>query len=78
MLQAQTSRSAGYSADTAYDNLLGAEGVALTSLRPGGTGQFGDKRVSVATESDFIDKNTPIKVVEVEGNRVVVRKADQA
>ena len=78
VLQAETSRSAGYSADSAYDDLLGTEGVALTSLRPGGTGQFGDTRVSVGTEGDFIDRNTPIKVVEVEGNRVVVRKADQA
>jgi membrane-bound serine protease (ClpP class) len=78
ILQAETSRTAGYSADTSYSDLMGAEGVAFTALRPAGTGVFGDRRISVATEGDYLDKNTPIRVVAVEGNRVVVRRTDTA
>ena len=77
VLQAETSREAGYSADAAYDDLLGVEGVAFTPLRPAGTALLGNRRISVATEGDFLDKDTPIKVVDIEGNRVTVRKVDQ-
>lgn len=51
----------------------GSEGEALTVLRPSGTGRFGRRRVSVVTGGEFIDRGSPIRVVRVEGNRVVVR-----
>jgi membrane-bound serine protease (ClpP class) len=35
---------------------------------------IGDDRVDVVTEGAFIEKDLPIKVVAVEGNRVVVRE----
>jgi membrane-bound serine protease (ClpP class) len=60
-----------------YEDLKGATGIALTDLRPGGTGEFNGRRVSVATEGRFLEKNTPIKVIEVEGSHVLVRKSDE-
>jgi len=60
-----------------YEDLNGATGVARTDLRPGGTGEFNGKRVSVATEGSFIEKNTPITVIAVEGSHVMVRKSDE-
>ena len=74
VLQAEEKAAEGYVAVSEYKNLVGKEGVAFTSLRPGGTGLVNGRRLSVTTEGDFIDKDTPIKVVEVEGNRIVVRK----
>jgi len=53
--------------------LIGQEGVAITMLRPSGMARFGDRKVDVVAESEVIDKDTRIKVVEVESNRVVVR-----
>lgn len=53
----------------------GAEGEALTVLRPSGTGRFGRARLSVVTRGEFIERGAPITVVRVEGNRVVVREA---
>lgn len=66
----------GYrSSPASYETLLGKEGVALTMLRPAGTALIDDVKVSVVTSGDFIEKNSRIKVTEVEGYRVVVELA---
>jgi membrane-bound serine protease (ClpP class) len=78
ILQTEEKADAGYVASGGYGDLVGEQGVAFTPLRPGGTGLFGDRRLSVTAEGDFIEKDTPIRVTEVEGNRIVVRKSDQA
>ena len=58
-----------------YEGMVGVTGVALSMLRPAGTGQFGDTRIAVVTEATYIPKGAAIKVIAVEGNRVVVREA---
>lgn len=55
-------------------SLLDEEGSALTPLRPSGTARFGDRKVDVVAESDFIEAGDAIVVVREEGIRVVVRK----
>ncbi|MCE2438840.1 MAG: hypothetical protein J4F39_05375 [Candidatus Latescibacteria bacterium] len=35
------------------------------------------RRVNVAADGEFIEKDSPIRVVEVEGNRIVVRKTGE-
>jgi membrane-bound serine protease (ClpP class) len=52
----------------------GAAGVAQTVLRPAGKGRFGDQLVDVVTQGEFIGKDERIKVVAVEGSRVVVTR----
>ena len=54
-------------------DLVGQEGVALTPLRPAGTARIGERRVDVVSDGEVIDPNTRVRVVEVKGNRVVVR-----
>ena len=54
--------------------LPGAEGKAFTGLRPSGTGLINGRKVSVVTRGDFIDKESRIVVVKVEGSRIVVKK----
>jgi len=54
---------------------VGTEGIALTFLRPAGTGVFGEKRVSVQTDGEFLDKDCPIRIIRMEGNRVFVEAA---
>jgi membrane-bound serine protease (ClpP class) len=49
------------------------EGTALTPLRPAGTARLGDSLVDVVTEGDFVDEGARVRVVRVEGSRVVVR-----
>jgi membrane-bound serine protease (ClpP class) len=55
--------------------LLHCIGTALTALRPSGTAVIHGMRVDVVTEGDLIEKGTPVKVVAIEGMRVVVREA---
>jgi membrane-bound ClpP family serine protease len=53
--------------------LLDQVGVAQTNLRPSGMALIDGKRVDVVTEGPMIARGTNVKVVAVEGMRVVVR-----
>jgi membrane-bound serine protease (ClpP class) len=53
--------------------LLHQTGTALTPLRPSGTALINGHRVDVVTEGALIERNAPLKVVGIEGMRVVVR-----
>lgn len=73
-LRQSLTHAEGYSsAREELRDLLGREGVALTMLRPSGTAEFDGDRVDVITAGEVVTKDSRIKVVEVEGNRVVVR-----
>lgn len=58
---------------TENPSLLHQTGQALTKLRPSGTAVINGKRVDVVSEGAFIEPGQPVKVVAVEGLRVVVR-----
>jgi membrane-bound ClpP family serine protease len=53
--------------------LISQTGIAHTNLRPSGSAVINGQRVDVVTEGPMIERGTPIKVVAVEGMRVVVR-----
>lgn len=53
--------------------LTNRTGTAFSTLRPSGKAQIDGQLVDVVTEGEFIDPGTAIEVVEVSGNRVVVR-----
>ncbi|MFZ1280641.1 MAG: NfeD family protein [Ignavibacteriaceae bacterium] len=53
-------------------DLVGKEGIAFTTLRPGGTAEINGRRIDVVAESEFVTQGTKIKVVRVEGIKVVV------
>jgi membrane-bound serine protease (ClpP class) len=54
------------------DVLVGMEGKALTMLRPSGKADFAGKLVDVVTQGDLIEAGAPLRVLVVEGPRVVV------
>jgi membrane-bound serine protease (ClpP class) len=62
--------------DPSHQALLGKEGLAHTTLRPAGTALIDGVRVDVVTRGELIDARTRIKVIAVEGNRVVVTALD--
>ncbi|HEX2188630.1 MAG TPA: NfeD family protein [Longimicrobiaceae bacterium] len=72
ILQGSTSREAGYLSAPIREELVGVEGVAVTDLRPSGTGVFGDERVDVVTDGGYVPAGTPIRIVRAEGYRHVV------
>jgi membrane-bound serine protease (ClpP class) len=56
--------------------LLGRSGVALTDLRPSGMADIGGLRTDVTAATTFVQKNTPVRVVRVEGTRILVEPSD--
>lgn len=56
------------------DELVGATGVAMTDLRPAGAAEVGGRIVDVVTEGEYVEKGRPLRVVRVEGNRVMVQE----
>jgi membrane-bound serine protease (ClpP class) len=52
--------------------LVGQQGRSLTPLSPGGAAMIGNERIDVVTEGKFVEADTPLKVLKVEGSRVVV------
>ena len=68
-------KTGGYRADTAgMETLIGKVGRTVSILRPSGRAVFGDKILDVITEGDFIETEKEVRVVRVDGNRIVVSK----
>jgi membrane-bound serine protease (ClpP class) len=68
-----TASEEGFSAAGGLEDLLGKEGVATTPLRPSGIAQIAGRRVDVLSRGEMVPGSTRIKVIEVKGNRVVVK-----
>jgi membrane-bound serine protease (ClpP class) len=56
---------------------IGDHGVTDSPLRPAGKARFGDRFVDVVSDGGFIDPDKPVRVIEVAGNRVVVREVEE-
>lgn len=66
--------TAGYHSSVSYDNLLGREGITDTFFRPSGNIIINDKKYDAITEGEFINKGVKIKVILVEGNKIVIKE----
>ena len=67
------SESVGGNVNAERPELLHQSGTTLTTLRPCGTALIGGRRIDVVTEGSFIEPQTAVRVVAIEGMRVVVR-----
>mgnify|MGYP003435122151 FL=1 len=54
--------------------MLHKQGVAITSLRPSGQVEIEAERYDAMAESGLLDAGTAVKVIEISGNILVVRK----
>ena len=61
-----------------FQEYVGRSGIALTPLRPAGTVRVDDKRLDVVTAGDFIVRDTPVKIINVEGSKIFVEAIDEA
>ena len=55
--------------------LTGKEGVTATVLNPVGIAEFDGVRLNVVSEGSYLEKGSKVKVQQVEGNKIIVRKA---
>lgn len=68
---------AGYVSNRNRIELMGKEGLTTTPLRPSGTVLIEEDYVDVVTEGSYLSKDVRVKVVKVEGSRIVVRKLEE-
>jgi membrane-bound serine protease (ClpP class) len=60
-----------------YDSLaflIGETGRTTTLLRPSGKARFGDKLIDVTADGFFIEPDSLVEVVDVQGSRVIVKQ----
>lgn len=73
ILTTAATKNEGFSAAEDMQVFLGREGQTLTVLRPAGTAEFDGVRVDVVSESQFIPEGVKVRVIQVEGRRIVVK-----
>jgi len=78
-LQYRLSREDGFAVRYfLVEEYMNREGQAVTNLRPIGIIQIDDERLdAVAEGTAFIPKGSKVKVVDIEGNKLVVQKIEE-
>jgi membrane-bound serine protease (ClpP class) len=56
---------------------IGDTGIAVTLLRPSGKVKIKAQLLDVVAQGEFIKKGSPVKIVEIRGNRVIVSRAEK-
>ena len=75
ILSTELETSDGFSSAPPSDyQWLGRTGHAHSTLRPAGIADFQGHRVDVVSDGEFIDAGAPIRVLHVDGNRIVVQR----
>ncbi len=73
ILKNTESSEEGYRSSEDMESFLGLEGVASTVLRPTGMAEFDNVKLNVVSDGEFIQPGVRVKVVRVEGSRILVR-----
>jgi membrane-bound serine protease (ClpP class) len=77
VLAKATRHSEGFAASDDTRSLVGLTGTALMALRPAGTAQFGERRIDVVTNGEYIDAGSNVRIVESHGSRMVVEAIER-
>jgi len=77
-LKYQMTKESGYNSMNLEDeDLVGEEGITLNVLRPVGTVRINDKDYSAISDGKWIEANTAIQVIQVDGTKILVEKTDK-
>ena len=74
VLKESTAKKDGFTSGEDMGYFLGREGAVTSMLRPIGTADFDGVKLEVLSEGEIIEPGTKVKVVKVEGRKLVVRK----
>ncbi len=75
VLQDASRSERGFVSAEDRSSLVGKTGEVLTELRPAGSALLDGNPVDVVSEGAYIEKGETVRVVSVNGSRVVVRRA---
>lgn len=70
-----TNLASAKASQTGIKDLIGKSGESSSDLRPGGFATIDGKRIDVITQGEMIQRGEKIKVIAIDGNRIVVSKA---
>jgi len=56
---------------------VGETGLAVSDLRPAGIANFQGRRLNVLTDGTYLKKNTGVKIIRIEGNRIFVEEENE-
>ncbi|WP_371370638.1 nodulation protein NfeD [Sporomusa aerivorans] len=76
ILKDAETKNAGFSSSQDYSIYLGKTGITPTGLRPAGTVIIDGVQLDVVSEGQFVEPQTLVKVVNITGNRIVVRPVE--
>lgn len=76
VLNETESNEAGYRSAEDMQVFLNKEGITTTVLRPAGMAEFDDVKLNVVSDGEFIQSGTKVRIVRVEGGRIVVRTVE--
>lgn len=74
ILNEKQKNSSGYTSNEDKSKFLGAIGVCSTDLRPSGTIIVEGEPLDVVTEGNFVKHGDIVKVINVDGSRILVRQ----
>lgn len=72
VLSDELNAASGFNGTADFTPYLNRTGISRTVLRPAGIGEFDGERLNVVSDSEYIPAGTNIKIIKVEGSRVVV------
>ncbi|WP_437342313.1 NfeD family protein [Jeotgalibacillus marinus] len=76
ILRDSTNAESGFVSNVHRHELVGKIGLTRTPLRPSGTIIIDEERIDAVTEGGYINKEKKVRVVKVEGSRIIVREAE--
>ncbi|WP_111438950.1 NfeD family protein [Psychrobacillus insolitus] len=74
ILSDATSTDKGYVSNENRTDLIGKVAITMTPLRPAGTIRMDNERIDAVSDGSYIDKGKRVKIIKVEGSRIVVRE----
>ncbi|MBQ4637148.1 MAG: hypothetical protein IJB92_00275 [Clostridia bacterium] len=74
ILSDELDRESGFSSVSDLEYFMGREGEVMTTLRPAGMADFDGVKLDVVSEAEYIDKGEKVRVIAVEGRKILVRK----
>jgi len=77
ILKDTESQEAGYLASEDLNVFMGREGLTTTVLRPTGIAEFDGVRLNVMSEGEFMPQNTSVRIVTVDGSKIVVKAVSE-
>ncbi len=74
ILKEELTTEKGFVPNESRESLIGMEGIAKSPLRPAGVAEIGGKRLDVVSPGDFVEPGRPVRVVSVDGTRILVEE----